>query len=386
MNALVIASVSLRRMVRDRTSLFFIVVLPVLVILVIGVTVHGDAAVRVAVVDRDHTAASADLVRTLKSSPGLRTVTLRRVDAARTAVRRGERDVTVVVPLGYGARLSAGDRVRLTTLDSAAPGTRQAADAAVAAAVARHAARYQAAAFAAHSSPAGLAATLRLARRLQPDVPALRVRTDVVNASSDILPAGFGYSAPTMLVLFVFVNALAGGAAMIATRGLRIYDRVMAAPVRAAEVVVGEGLAYLALALLQSTLIVLVGLLVFGVTWGNPLAAAVLVLVWALVGTGAGMLSGTVFRTPEQAGAIGPSVGIALGMLGGCMWPLAIVAPVMRVVGHLAPQAWAVDAWTALLSRDGDLAAIAPQLLVLAGVAAALLATASYRFRRSLVG
>ena len=159
----------------------------------------------------------------------------------------------------------------------------------------------------------------------------------------------------------------------------------MAAPVRPRDVVLGEGLAYLVLALLQSTLIVGVGLALFGVSWGNPLAAGALILTWALVGTGAGMLSGTLFRTPEQATAIGPAVGIALGMLGGCMWPLAIVAPAMRTFGHLAPQAWAVDAWTVVLSRGGTVASIWPQLAVLAATAAALLGLASVRFHRSLV-
>ncbi|HEU5470800.1 MAG TPA: hypothetical protein VFV67_09105 [Actinophytocola sp.] len=50
-------------------------------------------------------------------------------------------------------------------------------------------------------------------------------------------------------------------------------------------------------------------------------AAAALITVWALVGTGTGILAGTLSRTPEQAGAI----GIAAGMLGGAMWPLEIV-------------------------------------------------------------
>ena len=60
----------------------------------------------------------------------------------------------------------------------------------------------------------------------------------------------------------------------------------------------------------------------FGVSWGNPFAAAALIGIWALVGTGAGMVSGTLFRTAEQATVIGPAVGIAFGMSGGCMWPL----------------------------------------------------------------
>jgi ABC-2 type transport system permease protein len=77
-------------------------------------------------------------------------------------------------------------------------------------------------------------------------------------------------------------------------------------------------------------LIVGVGALLFGVDWGNPIAAGALVALWALGGTGAGMLSGSVFRTPEQASSIGPTVGMVAGMLGGCMWPLAIVTVRLR--------------------------------------------------------
>ncbi len=138
------------------------------------------------------------------------------------------------------------------------------------------------------------------------------------------------------------------------------------------------------IALMQSVLIVLVGAIVFGVSWGNPLAAVVLILAWSVVGAGAGMLSGTLFRTPEQAGAIGPAAGIALGMLGGCMWPLSIVSSTMRQVGHATPQAWAVDAWTSLLARGGTLVSIAPQLAALAAFAAVFLVIATLRLRRVL--
>jgi ABC-2 type transport system permease protein len=384
MNALAIATVSLRRMVRDRTSMFFVVLLPVLVILVIGVTVGGRSGVRVAVVDLDRGPVAAELVHELDAAKGVTLVHLPDVGAARTEVRRGEQDVAVVIPAHYGDLLMAGRSAGLTTIDTSAAGNRQAADTAVGAVVGHHATQYQAAAFAAVHSGRDVASTLAVARRIQTGMPTITVSTDVVNGASDILPTGFGYSAPTMLVLFVFVNALAGGAAMIQTRGLKLYDRIMAAPVRALDVVLGEGCAYLLLALLQSALIVGVGVGLFGVSWGNPLAAVALVALWALVGMGAGMLSGTLFRTPEQASAIGPALGIGLGMLGGCMWPLAIVSPTMRTIGHLAPQAWAVDAWTTLISRGGNLSSIAPQLGVLATFAVVLVGVASFRFHRSL--
>ncbi len=144
------------------------------------------------------------------------------------------------------------------------------------------------------------------------------------------------------------------------------------------------------LALAQAALIVLVGAAAFGVSWGGPLAATLLVLVWSLVGAGAGVLAGTLYRTPQQAGARGPTIGIAFGMLGGCMRPLPIASHAMRTVGHLTPQAWAVDAWTTLLARHGTLPDVTTVLGVLAAFAAfaafaaGSLALAAARFRRSL--
>ena len=151
-----------------------------------------------------------------------------------------------------------------------------------------------------------------------------------------------------------------------------------------ATIVAGETASHLTVALLQSVLIVGVGSLVFGVSWGDPVAATALVVVWALVGTGAGVLAGSLFRTPEQATAIGVSAGMAAGMLGGCMWPLEIVGDTMRTVGHAMPHAWAVDAWVELLSRGGGLGDIAAQLAVLAGFAAVLLTAATLRLRARL--
>ncbi|MDA8032570.1 MAG: ABC transporter permease [Actinomycetota bacterium] len=180
------------------------------------------------------------------------------------------------------------------------------------------------------------------------------------------------------------IGPVTGGAALIETRRLGVLERMSAAPIRPGTIILGQSLTYLAVTLVQSILLVGVGAVAFGVSWGNPLAAGTLVVLWCLVGAGAGMLTGTVFRTAEQASAIGPVIGITFAMLGGCMWPLSIVSGVMRTLGHLTPHAWAVDAWTQLLAGHGDVVAIARDLAVLAGFAAALFLLAGLRLRRSL--
>jgi ABC-2 type transport system permease protein len=188
------------------------------------------------------------------------------------------------------------------------------------------------------------------------------------------------------VVLFVFVTSMAAAAGLIEARRLGVTRRLLATPTTTATILVGEALGRFAVALLQGLIIFLVGLLVFGVDWGDPPAALLLLVILALVATGVGMLLGSLLRNAEQATSIGPPVGIALGMLGGCMWPLAIVPAPMRAIGHLFPQAWAMDGFIALIARDAGLAGIARQLAVLAAFAAALLALATWRLRRALVG
>jgi len=383
--ALALAAAELRRVTRDRTFLFFLVVLPILVILLVGLTTASSTNIRVAVVPGQPTPLATQLVHDLEASPELKTQRFTTRTQGVAALRRGEVEAVVVVPMTLDADLRTGATTRIPVLVSGAVQSSQAAVTAVSSIVAGQGATVQAAKFATTHSTRSFQQNLAMTRSLQRETPVVPVRTQVVNSESNFLPLGYNYSAPTMLVLFVFINALAGGAAIIQARRFGIFARALAAPVRARDLVLGETLCYLTLALGQALLIVVVGAVMFGVSWGNPLAAAMLIGMWAPVGTGAGMISGTHFRTPEQATAIGPAVGIAFGMLGECMWPLEIVPQSVRLLGHATPHAWAVDAWVTVLSCGGGPVDIAGYLAILAGYAVALFAFASFRLRRSLV-
>ncbi|MHB8187724.1 MAG: ABC transporter permease [Dermatophilaceae bacterium] len=385
MTALALAAAELKRVTRDRTFLFFLVLLPILVILLVGVTTATSSSIRVGLVPGRSTPLATQLVNDLEADPALTTQRYSTRAEGVDALRRGEVEAVVMIPTTLDADLRSGRAIQVPVLVSGSLETSQAAVTGVSSVVARQGAAVQAAMFATTHSDHGFDENLATTRSLQRETPVVPVRTEVVNSKSDFLPLGYSYSAPTMLVLFVFINAMAGGGAMIQTRRFGIFARALAAPIRARDLVLGEALCYLALALLQALLIVVVGAVMFGVSWGNPLAAAALIGMWALVGTGAGMVSGTLFRTPEQAGAIGPAVGIAFGMLGGCMWPLEIVPESVRLAGHATPHAWAVDAWVTLLSRGGGLAEIAGYLAILAAYAVVLLGIASLRLHRSLV-
>lgn len=384
MTPIVLAGAALRRLSRDRQALFFMLVLPVVVMLVIGMVAQQPEQFRVAVVGADAGSEAALVARELDGSDAIHVREAASVDQARTSLRRGEIDTVVVLGADLDDALAAGRTAEVVLLADQESQTQRAAAAAVRSVVAARSAVLQAARLRQERVGGSAADNVAAVEQIAPSVVPVTVDTDVTDSDSAYLPSGFGYSAPTMLVLFVFITALAGGAAMIESRRLGIHARMLSAPVTVRAIVVGESLSYLGIALIQSTIIVGIGAFVFGVSWGDPLAAAALVVVWAAVGAGAGMLAGTLFRTPEQATAVGTTTGIAAAMLGGCMWPLEIVGPLMRSLGHLVPHAWAVDGWIEILSRGGGITDIATSLGVLALFAAGLLTLSSVRLRHRL--
>ncbi len=124
--------------------------------------------------------------------------------------------------------------------------------------------------------------------------------------------------------------------------------------------------------------------LMFAVDWGDPLGAVALVVMFSLVGSGAGMLAGSLFSNDQQAGSIGVFAGLGFGALGGCMVPLEIFSPTMQTVAHITPHAWALDGFAELVRRGGGILDILPELAVLAGFAVVLLSVATLRLRQVL--
>jgi ABC-2 type transport system permease protein len=180
------------------------------------------------------------------------------------------------------------------------------------------------------------------------------------------------------------LTSLTGSVALIETRRLGVSRRILATPTAARTILAGEALGRIGIALVQGLIIMIGSALLFGVGWGDPLGAGALLIAFALVGSGAGMLMGSVFRTEQQAGAVGVLLGIGLAALGGSMLPLELFSGTMRAVAHATPHAWANDGFAELVRHGGGIADILPQLGVLTCYAAALFLLGTWRLRKTL--
>lgn len=379
-----IAGNDLRLAARDRVALFFIVLLPVAIITIIGTTFGGAQSIDVAVVDHDGSAASRALVATLDRTDRVDVAAMDDEDTLRRDVRMGSVSAGLIVPEGYGAALDRGDDAAVQMVADPTSTSTAAVQATVRAAVGERAVVVAAGRAVTDGDPGDLAAATDTAAELAATVPRTGVATvDVGDRDGPELGA-FDYTAPANLVLFTFVNTLVAGSMLANERRQGITRRMLVTPHGTGTVLAGIGASKLLFALVQSALIVVIGGVVFGVGWGDPLGAALVIVLFAVVATSVGLFVGATVREPEQAQSVGTPIAIGLGMLGGCMWPLDIVPPAMRAAGHLTPHAWAMDAWIELVFGGEGVGGIVVELAVLAGFASVLAVLAARRLRQVL--
>ena len=194
----------------------------------------------------------------------------------------------------------------------------------------------------------------------------------------------FSYVAPADLVLFLGITVLLLASGVVESRRLGVLRRLAAAPVRRRSVVAAMVATSLCVAAAQCVGLLLVGRFIFGVHWGNPAGVFLVLAMLSLAYAGAAALVSLRSRSEEQAISVAVVLGIVCGLLGGCMYPLDVVGPVVRAVGHVVPQAWAMDAFVKLIYDHAGLTSVLPEVGVLALFAAVLVTLALRAYARTM--
>ncbi|HET9203917.1 MAG TPA: ABC transporter permease [Acidimicrobiia bacterium] len=381
---LAIASSNVRRLLRERSNIFFVFIFPIALILLIGAQFGGDFAPGVGVFQADDDPLADAITEEIQSEDSLAVTGFESSDELTEAVERGTVQAGVAIPAGVSGLAEAGTQVEVEFLarpDGAGPQLQSI----VSAAVARVMTPVAAAQFGAEKTESSFDEALTVARSQTAMAPGLEVETTAVGDA--LFPSTLGrfdLGAAQQLVLFTFLTALAGSAALILTRKLGVSRRMLSTPTSTGTIVSGEGAGRWAVAMVQGLYIIAVTYLLFRVDWGDPLGALLILVAFSAVGAGAGMLMGAVFSNDQQAGGIGVVVSLGLAALGGCMLPIELFSPTMTRVAHLTPHAWALDGFAELVRRDGTVADILPELGVLTVYAAVLLVLAGWRLRQVL--
>lgn len=381
LRALAIGLANVRRMIRERSNIFFVFIFPIALILLIGAQFGGGVKPQIGVSVVGDGQIAEEIAAAIESQDSVDTRRFEVREDLVAAVERGQVQAGVFLPAGIEEQSTIGEAVEIGFV-ARPDGTGPQLEAIVGAAVADVMKSVGAAQFASAETDAPFDQTHRIAADLAEDAGGVEVEVSAVGEA--IFPDNLGrfdLGASSQLVLFVFLTALAGSAALILTRQLGISSRMLSTPTSLRSIVVGESIGRFGVALVQGLYIVVLTLIIFGVNWGDPMASVLVLVMFSAVGAGAGVLMGSVFSNDQQAGGVAVIVSLGLAALGGCMVPIELFSPTMQTVAHFTPHAWALDGYAELVRRGGTTGDILLELGVLAGYATVLFALAAWRLR-----
>jgi ABC-2 type transport system permease protein len=159
--------------------------------------------------------------------------------------------------------------------------------------------------------------------------------------------------------------------------------RLRLSPVGRARLLAGKGLACFAACVLTVALVLLLGVLVFGVRVGSAAGIAAAVACAALGFTGIMMLVSTLGRSEQAVAGAGWAILLVMSMLGGGMVPLFLMPGWMRAVATLSPVKWAILGLEGAIWRGFTAAEMALPCGVLLAVGAVCFAAGVWNLSRA---
>ncbi|MGD9739058.1 MAG: ABC transporter permease [Bauldia sp.] len=380
---LAIAGIALLRFIRDRGNLFFVFILPLGIVILIGAQFGGGEGVRFAVVAPAGTTIGDAFVAALEADDAVAVARIADRAEAVSRVEQGSAAIAIVIPGDVDAQVAAGTAVPVEVIGPAGGAAAQ-YGAIITEAMGEATARSVAIRFVTGRGAARAAAETAVNTAFAA-VPVIGVENAVEGESPfEGVSSQFQIPATSQLLLFMFLTGLAASAALIQARNLGVTRRMLGTPTSAATLITGEATGRLLVSLAQGLYIVAATTLIFQIDWGNLLGAAAIILLFAAVAAGGAMLFGTLFRSDQIASIVGVISGLGLAALGGCMLPLELFGPTLSTIAHFTPHAWALDAFAEIQRRGGTILDILPELGVLAAFAIVLLALAAWRMRATL--
>ena len=356
--------------VRDRSVLIYGLVVPLALMYVFNLTFGGTedlelqpVTVAAAVPPGDQLAAS--VVRALAASKALE-IAVEEVaaDEAAARVAAGDADVALVVPEGFAAQVMAGNGPAVEVTESAEAGLESDIVLSVVDGVLAELAAGSVAAAAAAEAGVPQDRLNAVAQRVAGQGPAIGL---VEGRASDEQLSTSGALVAGQAGLFLLFTVGFGVLSLVAEREQGTLARLRSMPMPAGLVVAAKALSGFLLGVVSTAVLLTLGSLFFDVSFGSPVAAAVLVLSAVAAGTSLTFIVARVARTSEQANTVQSIVALVLGIAGGAFFPITASGLAGRLV-DLNPIA-AFTRGLGITSGGGGLSDIGAPVAVMLGFA-----------------
>ena len=193
------------------------------------------------------------------------------------------------------------------------------------------------------------------------------------------------YMAPGMAIMFLMFTVTYGGRSLLVENRNGTLARLMVAPTRGLNILVGKGLGIFLTAVAQLMILIIGTTTLFQLQWGDALGVILLIISAAFGATGWGILFASVLKTPGQISVTGSAAMLLFGIIGGSFFDLSMLPVWISTINKITPNAWAIDGFY-ILSVGGRLQDITQNVIALFVMGIILLAMSALIIeRRGLV-
>lgn len=313
----------LRLFLRNRQVLFWMTAFPIFFMVMLGTFLGKDNPISVTgvVIDQDGTKASQLLVEALQDDPILKLNVSTELPRELEALRKGDRQLVIVIPEGYAGKLQAAYRS-------------DAAD--------REPAEVQVY----YDETNTTASTVGL-QLLTPIIDKIDKRFAGYNPSVVLKPEGvqslqlryIDFLVPGILAMMIMSNNLNGVSGQIASwRERGILRRMQSTTLKASTFIASQITARLVLNGLQAVLVLLVGYFLFGTQVnGSWLLLLAFIVLGTLAFMATGFIVAGVAKTPESAGPIAGFISFPMMFVGGVFFPVQTMPELVQPFVKLIP-------------------------------------------------
>ena len=405
MRLFTLALKDLDQIVRDRKSLLFLVAMPIVFTLFMGLAYRGgepdaetDPRLKVAWVAE--TPESAMAVRLFERLSESGTINAERMesDEARRALESKEVLGVLTVPATFGGA-TFGGATESGTGDVAAPLTLVADPASASTQAlyrgvqitltellsAREIARLSVALMPESNAEAAFE-TAWSAWGRQSDMQ----RVVVERATAPEPEAAFGgnpynQASPGILVQFAIMGLVASAQILVQERKTRTLQRLLTTSMPAWEVVAGHMLAMFVITLAQTLLLVALGQGLLGVDYlreaGATLLIAIALGLWVAC---MGLFIGVLARSDDQVVLFSMMAMFIFSAMGGTWFPLEFAGQAFATIGRLLPATWAMIGLQNIVIRGQGLESVWLPISVLMAYAVVFFGLAVWRFPKAM--
>ena len=345
----------LRQLRRDRMTVGMIIGIPTLQLMMFGYAINLDVrGLPAAVVDQAGTRAArvvvADLVATGVVVPVLEARSPAEVEAA---LRDGEVSVGIVVPPDFDRRVAEGREALQVMVDGS--------DTSVQNAVRQLA-----------QMPLGGASLSGQ------QVSVLPLYNPSRRSPVNVVPGLIGVILSMTMILFTAVS-------LVRERERGNLEFIITTPVTRLELMLGKVLPYVGIGLLQTTLVLWLGMSVFGVpVHGSLVAVYAAALLLIAANLTLGLLISTRAQTQFQGAQMSFFLLLPSILISGFVFPFAGMPRPAQWVAELLPMTHFLRIIRGVMLRGAEFAELWPEAAVLFGFTVVMMVLAVTRFRKSL--